>query len=90
MATMNFRVQDDLKEQFEKAVALADLNGSQVLRDFMRSYIESAREKREYEDWLVANVHKGLLQAASGRTISHEELKAEAAARRQRMLDGNR
>ncbi|MDR1125910.1 MAG: hypothetical protein LBM64_07615 [Deltaproteobacteria bacterium] len=87
---MNFRVQGDLKDQFEKAVELVDLNGSQVLRDFMRNYVESAREKREYEAWLVENVQKGLMQVASGRTIPHEELKAKAAARRERMLGGNR
>ena len=90
MATINFRVQDELKDQFEKAVELADLNGSQVLRDFMRTYVEAAREKREYEAWLVENVHQGLRQAASGRTIPHEELKAEAAARRERMLAGHK
>ena len=86
MAMINFRVQDELKDQFEKAVELADLNGSQVLRDFMRNYVESAREKREYEAWLVENVQKGLAQAASGHTIPHEEVKARAAARRERML----
>lgn len=90
MSVMNFRVQNELKEQFEKAVALADLNGSQVLRDFMRNYVESAREKKEYEDWLVANVQKGLMQAASGRTLPHEELKAKAAARREKMLGEKR
>lgn len=86
MATVNFRVNDELKDQFEKAVEFADMTGSQVLRDFMRSYVESARDKRDYEAWLVENVQKGLMQAEAGRTISHEELKAKAAARREHML----
>lgn len=80
MAMINFRVQDELKEQFKKAVELADLNSSQVLRDFMRDYVELAREKNEYEAWLVENVQKGLMQVAAGRTVSHKELKAKAAA----------
>lgn len=87
MATINFRVNDELKNQFEKAVEFSDMTGSQVLRDFMRNYVESAREKREYEAWLVSNVQRGLAQAAAGRTIPHEEVKAKAAARRERMLN---
>ncbi len=87
MATINFRVNDELKDQFEKAVEFSDMTGSQVLRDFMRNYVESAREKREYEAWLVANVQRGLEQVAAGRTIPHEEMKARSAARRERMLN---
>lgn len=87
MATINFRVNDELKDQFEKAVEFADMTGSQVLRDFMRNYVESARTKREYEAWLVENVQKGLAQVAAGRTVSHEAVKARAAARRERMLN---
>lgn len=86
MATINFRVDDELKGQFEKAVEFSDMTGSQVLRDFMRNYVESSREKREYEAWLVANVQRGLAQAAAGRTVPHEEVKARAAARRERMM----
>ena len=87
MATINFRVNDELKDQFEKAVEVSDMTGSQVLRDFMRNYVESAREKREYEAWLVANVQSGLAQVAAGRTVPHEQVKARAAARRERMLN---
>ena len=86
MATINFRVNDELKDQFDKAVEFSDMTGSQVLRDFMRNYVESAREKREFEAWLVANVQSGLEQLAAGRTIPHEEVKAKAAARREGML----
>lgn len=87
MATINFRVNNELKDQFEKAVEFSDMTGSQVLRDFMRNYVESSREKREYEAWLVANVQRGLAQIAAGCTISHEEVKSRAAARRERMLN---
>jgi len=87
MATINFRVNDELKDQFEKAVEFSDMTGSQVLRDFMRNYVESARTKREYEAWLVENVQKGLVQVAAGRTVPHETVKARAAARRERMLN---
>ncbi len=87
MATINFRVNDELKDQFEKAVEFSDMTGSQVLRDFMRNYVESSREKREYEAWLVANVQRGLAQVVTGHTIPHEEVKARAAARRERMMN---
>lgn len=39
---MTVKVSPDLKESFNQAVRLNDRTASQVLRDFMRSYVESS------------------------------------------------
>lgn len=40
---LSIKVPSDLKEAFNQAVRLNDRTASQVLRDFMRSYVDQAR-----------------------------------------------
>lgn len=86
MATMNFRVEDDLKVQFEQATTHQDKNCAQVLRQFMRDYVQQARNNREYETWLLKKVRASLAQVAEGKVIPNDEMKARSAARREQLL----
>ncbi len=45
-ATLNLRVDAELKAEFASAVEAEDLPVSEVLRDLMRSYIEESRRRR--------------------------------------------
>ena len=45
ISSFNFRIDADLKEEFTAATVAEDRPGAQVLREFMRSYVE--RKKRE-------------------------------------------
>lgn len=40
---LTVKVPSDLKEAFNQAVRMNDRTASQVLRDFMRSYVDQAR-----------------------------------------------
>jgi len=85
-STFTIRVDDDLKDAFSEAAKINDRTGAQLVRDFMRDYVQTAREKGEYEVWFKAKVEAGLRDIEAGRVISHEEVKARSAARRERLL----
>ena len=59
-STFTIRVDDHLKEAFTEAARVSDRTGAQLIRDFMREYVQTAREKAEYEEWFKAKVEAGL------------------------------
>ena len=87
-STFTVRVDDQLKDAFTEAARVNDRTGAQLIRDFMRDYVQSAREKTEYEEWFAAKVQAGLRDVAAGRVVSHGDVKARSRARRERLLAG--
>ena len=85
-STFTIRVDDSLKDAFTEAAKIHDRTGAQIIRDFMREYVQSAREKAEYEEWFTAKVEAGLRDIKEGRVIPHGEVKARSLARRERLL----
>jgi Antitoxin VbhA len=47
--TMAFRVEENLRESFHESVLFDHRPASQVLRDFMRAYVEQTNSKRRGE-----------------------------------------
>ena len=85
-STFTIRVDDHLKEAFSEAARMKDRTGAQLVRDFMRDFVQAAREKDEYELWFKAKVEAGLQAVQEGRVISHEDVKARAQERRERLF----
>lgn len=57
----NFRVSSDLKTAFQKVTELQDKPAAQVIRDFMRAYIDEHQKKeRGYDAWLISKVQESL------------------------------
>lgn len=57
----NFRVPADLKAAFKAATEAADRPAAQVLREFMRAYIDRQRESEPgYDDWFRAKVQSAI------------------------------
>lgn len=62
----NFRVPADLKTAFKTAAELADRSAAQVIRDFMRAYVEVARTEQEiqpesgHDQWVRSRVQAAL------------------------------
>lgn len=84
MPESNFtlRVDDELKEAFAEAARQQDRTGAQLIRDFMRDYVQRARESSAYEDWLRRKVEAGRKAVRAGRVASNEEVEGRFAARR--------
>ena len=85
-STFTIRVDDHLKEAFTEAARVSDRTGAQLIRDFMREYVQAAREKDEYEEWFKAKVEAGLKAIQEGRILSNAEVRDRSRLRRARLL----
>ena len=85
-STFTIRVDDHLKDAFTEAARIGDRTGAQLIRDFMREYVQTAREKAEYEAWFKAKVEAGLRAFQEGRVLSSAEVEERSRLRRERLL----
>ncbi|EJE8516546.1 hypothetical protein M5252_004887 [Vibrio parahaemolyticus] len=81
-ATFTFRVDDALKSQFSQAAKSRDRSGAQLLRDFMREFVQQQQEAAEHDAWFRHQVQVGLDSANSGNLVPAAEVEAKFAARR--------
>ena len=81
-ATFTFRVDKALKNEFTTAAKARDRTGAQLLRDFMREFVQRQQEVAEHDAWLRREVKAGLDSANAGRLVPASEVEARFAARR--------
>ena len=81
-ATFTFRVDEALKNEFAAAAKARDRTGAQLLRDFMREFVQKQQEVAEHDAWLRRQVQAGLDSADAGRLVPAAEVEARFAARR--------
>ena len=81
-STFTFRVDDALKHQFTQAAKSRDRSGAQLIRDFMREFVQQQQEDTNYDDWFRRQVQEGLASANSGNLVSATETEAKFAAKR--------
>lgn len=81
-ATFTFRVDEALKNEFATAAKARDRTGAQLLRDFMREFVQKQQEVAEYDAWFRREVQAGLDSASAGRLVPASEVEAKFAARR--------
>jgi predicted transcriptional regulator len=77
--TFTFRVGQELKKAFTEAARANDRPGSQLLRGFMRDYVERA----EHDAWFRAEVKQSLKEADDPNVelIPHKEVVQKGKAR---------
>lgn len=80
-ATFTFRVDETLKTEFSTVAKANDRTGAQLLRDFMREYVQQ-QGAAEHDDWFRRQVQTGLESADAGRLVPSAEVEAKFAARR--------
>jgi len=81
-ATFTFRLDGALKDNFTAAAKASDRTGAQLLRDFMRDFVQRQHESIEYDQWFRRQVQMGIDEANAGHLIPAEEVEAEFAERR--------
>ena len=82
-ATINFRVEEELKKSFAAAAKARDRTGAQLLRDFMRDFVKEQQDAIEHDVWFRRQVQVGLDSADAGKLVSAEKVEAEFAKRRE-------
>ncbi|MEO8410887.1 MAG: hypothetical protein ABI478_09980, partial [Propionivibrio sp.] len=59
-ATFTFRVDEALKTEFSTAAKARDRSGAQLLRDFMREFVQQQQEAAAHDAWFRRQVQIGL------------------------------
>ena len=77
-ATFTFRVDESLKQEFASAAKSRDRHAAQLLRDFMRDFVQKQREAAEYDQWFRSQVQQGLDAANAGDVLTAAEVEADA------------
>lgn len=82
-AVFTMKLEPELRDAFMAAAAAADRPASQIVREFMRDYVQ---QDREYIEFLRRKVEISRAEFAAGLSFSQEEVDAEAAKRRESLL----
>lgn len=80
-ATFTFRVDETLKNEFTKAAKLQDRTSAQLLRDFMREFVQQ-QEMAGHDGWFRRQIQDGLDSANAGHLVPAAEVEAHFAVRR--------
>lgn len=83
-ATFTFRVDEELKSAFSEAARAKDQSGAQLLRGFMRDYIQHQQREKSFDSWFVDEVKRGLASAQTSPLIPGSDVEEEFAERRAR------
>jgi predicted transcriptional regulator len=81
-ATFTFQVDEALKNEFAKAAKTRDRTEEQVLREFMREFVQQQHELAEHDAWFRREVQAGLDSANAGNLVPGADVEARFAARR--------
>jgi predicted transcriptional regulator len=81
-ATFTFRVDEALKAEFSTAAKARDRSGAQLLRDFMREFVQQQQDAAAHDAWFRRQVQSGVESATAGHLIPAAEVEARFAAKR--------
>lgn len=88
-ATFTFRLDEELKTSFTEAAKATDHNAAQLLRQFMRDYVQEQEAKAAEDAWIEHEIAEGLREADATSEqdwIPHEVVKEEMARERAELL----
>ena len=81
-ATFTFRVDETVKTDFATAAKASDRTSAQLLRDFMREFVQRQQDMAGHDEWFRRQVQIGVESANAGRLMSAADVEAHFAARR--------
>lgn len=77
-AVFTVKLEPELRDAFAAEAEAADRPASQIVREFMREFVQRQREAREHDAWFRAEVQKALDDPRSG--IPHDAVMNETRA----------
>lgn len=78
-AVFTMKLEPELRDAFMAAAAEADRPASQIVREFMRDYVQ---QDREYVAWPQKKIDEARADIAAGRVHTQEEVEAHFVKRR--------
>ena len=85
-AVFTLKLESDLRDEFLAEAASAHRPASQLVREFMRDFIQKQREAREHDLWFRAQIQAALDDPRPG--IPNDVVKAKARALIDRIAAG--
>jgi hypothetical protein len=77
-SVFTMKLEPDLRDQFMAEAAAMDRPASQIVREFMREFIQRQREAREHDAWFRNEVEQAIREAddPAVNRISHEDVRS--------------
>ena len=77
-SVFSMKLDTELHDQFMAEAVAVDRPASQLVREFMRGFVQRRREAREHDAWFRAEVEQGIREAddRSIRRMSQEDVSA--------------
>ena len=94
-AVFTMKLESDLRDQFLAVAEAMDRPASQIVREFMREFIQRQRETREHDAWFRGEVEQAMREADDPTVtrISHEDVQSNWRRQRAELVKrggGNR
>jgi hypothetical protein len=86
-AVFTMKLEPALRDSFMAEAAAMHRPAAQIVRDLMRGYLDKRREEREYDEFVRAKVEEARAEMRAGLGQTNDEVKAEFAARRRRLME---
>lgn len=86
-AVFTMKLEPELRDEFMAEAEAAHRPASQILRELMREFVQRQREAREYDEFLRHKVEAARASMRAGIGQSNDEVEAEFAAKRTRIVD---
>ena len=80
-AVFTMKLEPELREAFMAAAEAADRPASQIVREFMRDFVNDSARQLDYDDYYRRKVEKARRSIEAGIGRSDEEVRADFAAR---------
>jgi predicted transcriptional regulator len=77
-AVFTVKLESELRDAFAAEVAATHRPASQIIREFMREFVQRQREAREHDAWFRAEVQRALDDPRS--SIPHDAVMEETRA----------
>jgi predicted transcriptional regulator len=77
-SVFSMKLNSELRNQFMAEAAAVDRPASQLVREFMRDFVQRQRQAREHDAWFRAEIEQGMREADDPGTqrISQEDVRA--------------
>ncbi len=72
-AVFTLKLEADLRDAFMAEAKASHRPASQIVREFMREFVNKQQEDRDYAAWELADIERGLAEANDPNTVWYDQ-----------------